>query len=136
MNFYKFENFYFGNVSRMETEYLEWIENIIEFDNASIKTNGNYSYPTLLLKINDNKYIDLFHEQRDILIERNINEKCYILNYVEPAGNYFPQDMLNNKKYLTKKQAIDYFGDLLTEFDRKNSNKNDVKIFVYKKNNK
>ena len=116
--FYKFENYYFGNITRMEPRRLEWEE----------LYNDNYSYPTLLLKLNKEKYIDLFHENREILITRNNVKTCYVLNYVEPVGNYFPQDMLINRKNLTKEQAIKYFGDYLIEFDRKNSNKNVKKL--------
>ena len=116
--FYKFENYYFGNITRMEPRHLEWEE----------LYNDNYSYPTLLLKLNNEKYIDLFHENREILITRNNVKTCYVLNYVEPVGNYFPQYMLINRKNFTKEQAIKYFGDSLIEFDRKNSNKNVKKL--------
>jgi len=113
--FYKFENFYFGNISRMKPIHLEW-EKLYDGEN-----NDNYSYPTLLLKFNNEKYVDLFHENREILITRNMLKTCYVLNYVEPVGNYFPQDMLINKTKFTKEQAIKYFGDSLIEFDSKYS---------------
>ena len=110
-------------------KYLELIHRLmnglhikdVKVGNKEISMGTNYSYPTLLLKKNDKKYIGLFNQGRIILIKRKKNERCYVLNYVEPVGNYFPQDMLNNKKYFTKEQAIEFFGYLLNEFDKNNT---------------
>ena len=74
--FYKFENFYFGNITKMEPKRLEWEELY------------NYSYPTLLLKLNNEKYIDLFHENREILITRNNIKNCYHNIWINYIGTH------------------------------------------------
>lgn len=132
--FYKFENYYFGEISRINPSFDEWAHiKDVKIGDKEIKMGTNYSYPTLLLRKNDKKYIDLFHQGRIILIKRKKNERCYVVDFVEAVGNYFPQDMLINKKYLTKQQAIECFGNYLMEFDRNNSKKDEVKILVYSK---
>ena len=133
--FYKFENFYLGNISRINPHFEEWpyIKDV-KIGDKTIRMGTDYSYPTLLLKKSDKNYVDLIHQGRLILMKENKYQRCYVLNYTEPVGNYFPQDMLENKKYLTKKQAIEYFSDYIIDFNENNTKKNEVKIFVYKKN--
>ncbi len=87
--------------------YLASIIVIRADTNSDILSIGpsSYDYLTILKKVSEDKFIDLQNPRYLISRVRNSKMISYIINYIEPFGNYYTQDG-RKRTMFSKRRAI------------------------------